>query len=204
MQADFSVELGADDDCLELPWASADGLLRYFDLKRRPELLLEIVEANENRDLAEFLSALNSANSIFETAKCDTWVSDEIAEEEEIFGATWKFGSYVDIIFADPSEQISLARHEEFAKTISQLLSRAPDFAAAVEFIVRRCFYHADETRFTSDVELDEPRHREGFGITLYSYGYGDDATEAKQRWAIGVKVVQNALLQVAARQKGA
>ena len=204
MHADFSVELNADDDCLELPWASADGLLRYFDLKRRPELLLEITETHENRELAEFFSALNSANSIFETAKCDTWASDEIAEEEELFGATWKFGSYVDIIFTDANEQLSLARHQEFAKTISQLLSKAPDFAAAVEFVIRRCFYHVDGTRATSDVELDEPRHREGFGITLYSYGYGDDATEAKQRWVIGLKVVQNALLQVAARQKGA
>lgn len=204
MQADFSVELGADDDCLELPWASADGSLRYFDLKRRPELLLEIVETHENRELAEFLSALNSANSTFETAKCDTWASNEIAEEEEIFGATWKFGSYVDLIFADPSEQLSLARHEEFATIISQLLSKAPDFPAAVEFVIRRCFYHSDDTNATSDVELDEPHHREGFGITVYSYGYGDDATEAKHRWVIGLKVVQNALLQLAARQKGA
>src|SRR4051812_30167950 len=204
MQADFSVELGADDDCLEVPWASTDGALRYFDLKRRPELLLEIVETHENRELAEFLSALNSANSIFETAKCDTWVSDEIAEEEEIFGATWKFGSYVDIIFAEPSEQLSFARHEEFSKTISQLLSKAPDFATAVEFVIRRCFYHSDDGNATSDVKLDLPRHREGFGITVYSYGYGDDASEAKQRWVIGLKVVQNALLQVGARQKGA
>jgi hypothetical protein len=204
MQADFSVELGADDDCLEVPWASADGALRYFDLKRRPELLLEIAETHENRELAEFLSALNSANSVFETAKCDTWASNEIAEEEEIFGAPWKFGSYVDIIFTDVTEQLSLARHEEFAKTISHLLSKAPDFAAAVEFVIRRCFYHSDDTHATSDVELDAPQHREGFGITVYCYGYGDDAAEAKQRWVIGLKVVQNALLQVSARQKDA
>jgi hypothetical protein len=204
MQADFSVELGGDADCLELPWASADGSLRYFDLKRRPELLLEIVETHDNRELAEFLSALNSPSSIFETAKCDTWASDDIAEEEQIFGASWKFGSYVDIIFADESDQLSLVRHEEFAKSICDLLSKAPDFASAVEFVIRRCFYHVDDTHATSDVELDEPRHREGFGITIYNYGYGDDAAEAKQHWVIGLKVVQNALLQVAARQKGA
>ena len=39
MHVDFSVELGAEDDCLELPWASPDGALRYYDLRRQPELL---------------------------------------------------------------------------------------------------------------------------------------------------------------------
>ena len=44
MEADFAVELGAEDETLELPWA-AEGGPRYFDLKRQPELLLEIDEA---------------------------------------------------------------------------------------------------------------------------------------------------------------
>ncbi len=190
MQADFAVELGSQDDCLEVPWASADGKLRYFDLKRKPELLLEISEIHENRELAEFLASVNSAHSMFETAKCDTWVTDELAEEDEIYGATWKFGCYVDIIFANLSQQTSFERHEEFARSISQLLSKAPDIAAAAEFIVRRCYYSGNG------------QVKEGFGFTLYSYGYGDDAAEARQRWVIGLKVLQNALLQMSARQK--
>src|SRR5260370_19887885 len=36
VEADFAVELGADDETLELPWAAADGGLRYYDLKRQP------------------------------------------------------------------------------------------------------------------------------------------------------------------------
>ena len=137
MQADFAVELGSQDDCLEVPWAAADGKLRYFDLKRHPELLLEITETHDNRGLAEFLAAINSAKSIFETAKCDTWVTNELAEEEEIYGATWKFGCYVDILFAETDVQTSLDDHEKFVRSISQLLSHAPDIAAAAEFIVR-------------------------------------------------------------------
>ncbi len=31
------VELGADDETLELPWAADDGGPRYYDLKRQPE-----------------------------------------------------------------------------------------------------------------------------------------------------------------------
>ena len=191
MQADFAVELGSQDDCLEVPWAAADGKLRYFDLKRHPELLLEITETHDNRDLAEFLAVINSAKSIFETAKCDTWVTNELAEEEEIYGATWKFGCYVDILFAETDVQTSLDDHEKFVRSISQLLSHAPDIAAAAEFIVRRCYYNRGQGEV-----------REGFGITLYSYGYGDDAMESRQRWAIGLKVLQNAILQISVKQR--
>ena len=191
MQADFAVELGSQDDCLEVPWAAADGKLRYFDLKRHPELLLEITETHDNRDLAEFLAAINSVKSIFETAKCDTWVTNELAEEEEIYGASWKFGCYVDILFTETDVQTSLDDHEKFVRSISQLLSHAPDIAAAAEFIVRRCYYNGGHGEV-----------REGFGITLYSYGYGDDAMESRQRWAIGLKVLQNAILQISVKQR--
>src|SRR5438270_4097086 len=62
-------------------------------------------------------------------------------------------------------------------------------------------------TRFdcdwSSDVcSSDLPEFQEGFGITFYAYGYGDDATEARQRWIIGIKVAQNALMQIAAQQR--
>jgi hypothetical protein len=202
MQADFSIELGPSEDCLEVPWASADGRLRYFDLRRQPELLLEVSEAHENRELAEFLTSINSPTSIFESAKCDTWVTDEIAEEEQVFGASWKFACYVDIIFSEVTWQTALEKHEGFARAIVQLLNKAPDIAAAAEFIVRRCYYHANNHAASSDVELAGSHLREGYGITLYSYGYGDDASEARLRWIIGLKVVQNALLQMSAQHK--
>lgn len=191
MQADFAVELGSQDDCLEVPWVSPDGKLRYLDLKRQPELLLEITEARDNQDLAEFLAAINSSKSIFETAKCDTWVTNELAEEDEIYGATWKFGCYVDIIFAETGEQISFEHHEKFVRSITQLLSHAPDIPAAAEFIVRRCYYPQGHGEV-----------REGLGITLYSYGYGDDAVESRQRWAIGLKVLRNAILQMSVKPR--
>ena len=88
MEADFAVELGADDETLELPWAADDGGPRYYDLKRQPELLLNIEEASRVPELGEFLAAMNSPASILETAKCDAWSSTEINPEEEIFGAT--------------------------------------------------------------------------------------------------------------------
>jgi len=197
VQADVSVELGAQDDCLEIPWSSPEGEARYYDLRRRPELLLNVAEAHNNRELGEFLASINSGHSILETAKCDTWLSDKMTEEESIYGAAWKFGSYIDLIFNDLGPRASLERHEELADSTSRLLRRVPEIPAAAELVVRRCYYH--------DSEAPDPEASDtGFCVTFYLYGYGDDETEARQRWAIALKVVENALLQLSAVQRRA
>jgi hypothetical protein len=188
MQADFAVELGKDDPQLEMPWSGPEGAPRYYDIKRHPELLLMIEEAAQNRDLGEFLAVMNSPITLFETAKCDAWLTDELTDEEEIFGATWKFGSYVDLLFADDT-RYDFPKHEAFAASASKLLGRAPEISAAAEFVVRRCWFHAEEAR-------------EGFYLTFYLYGYGDDEDQARQRWAIALKVVQNALIQLSAASR--
>lgn len=194
MQAEYNVELGADDHCLELPWTSPDGKLRYFDLRSQPELLLEIKEAHDNRDLAEFLAVLNQSGSMVQTAKCDTWLTSELDAEDEIFGAAWKFGSYVDLFFADRERQLTLPQHEEFAHSLTGLLSKVPDFAAAADFVLRRCYYHRPE--YPAD------RSDEGYSLTFYLNGYGDDEDEAKKSWSIGLKLVQNAVMQLSARKR--
>ncbi len=188
MQVDWSVELGHDDPALEVPWATADGSVRYYDLRAQPELLLEVEEARREPPLGEFLAALNSPASSFATAKCDTWTSRDITPEEELFGAACKFGSYVDLIVAQGAPRSSFDRHEALVKRLTALLKKAPEIAAAVEFIVRRCYFDT----------------REGFYVTFYCFGYGDDEPQAHQRWTIAMKLVENAMLQVSAEKVGA
>jgi hypothetical protein len=188
VEADFAVELGADDETLEFPWADAAVGLCYYDLKRQPELLLEIEEARLVPELGEFLAAVNAAAGILETAKCDSWASTEINPDEEIFGAIWKFGSYVDLLFSNESWRFSFAEHEQLARRIIELLKRVPEIPSAAELIIRRCFYHT-----TSGM-------RDGFYLTFYLFGYGDDETQARQRWAIGLKLVENAIRQISLR----
>lgn len=192
MQVDWSVELGAEDDRLEMPWAAADGSTRYYDLKRQPELLLQIEEAHHNRELGEFLASANSDHCVLETAKCDTWLTRELTEEEAIYQAEWKFGSYVDLLFTDEETRFSFAGHERFADAAAKLLKRAPEISAAAEFIVRRCTYHVGDDL------------KEGFCFTYYLFGYGADEDEARQRWGIGMKLVENALLQLSAAERRA
>jgi hypothetical protein len=198
MDATFSVELGAEDACLEIPWQA--GELRYRDLKRYPELLLELPES-QNREMAEFLTAMNSELSMLETAKCDTWLSDRMEEQEALFAATWKFGCYVDLIFADAKARPGFASHENFANRAAALLRRVPDIPAAAEFIVRRCYY-APGAAGAEVLESSGSEPVEGFYLTFYLFGYGEDEDEARQRWGIALKVVENALLQLSAKHR--
>jgi hypothetical protein len=185
MQVDFSIELGPEDPALEFPWASDDGASRYYNLKQHPEMVFDVEEAREHQELSEFLSRINAASSPLQTAKCDTWFSWEILPEEEIFGASCKFACYVDLLFTASEPQASFEKHETLARDLYHLLQRAPEMAAATEFAVRRCYYHAGST--------------DGFYITAYINGYGDSQEEAMQRWAIALKLLQHALVQVTA-----
>jgi hypothetical protein len=197
MDADFSIELGADDPVLDFPWRDPDGKLCYFDLKRHPELIERIAEAAKFSALKEFLRSLNSPISVVETAKCDVWSSQELSPEEEIYEASYKFASYVDIVFSNsdnylmsPGEtrpRLSFPSHELFAERLVQLLRHAPNILSSAEVCVRRCFF--DEGAGT----------QEGFYCTLYVNGYGRDEAGARQNWEVGLRLMGNALLQLSA-----
>jgi len=189
MQADYAVELGRDNAALEIPWRSEhDGVL-YYDLKGHPELVGQIPEAAALPELSAFLTRINAPGFPLATAKCDVWFTRELSEEEEIFGASAKFVSYVDLVFADDEPRLSLERHEAVSKTLCELLKRAPEIAAAVEFVIRRCYFHAAGNP-------DESAN--GFAITDYVSGFGEDEAEARKRWSIALTLTQHALVQAA------
>jgi hypothetical protein len=191
VQVDFAVELGRDDECLEFPWSGPEGEPRYYDLKRHPDLLAHVEEAAKTPELGEFLASVNAAVSLLETAKCDVWYSPELNPEEEILGSC-KFGCYVDLLFSDPGKRFSFSDHELLAQKLSALLKHVPEIPASAEFLIRRCYYHAD----------DGPSIREGFYITLYVFGFGEEEMQARQRWAIALKLVENAIRQVSATRR--
>src|SRR5271170_5631679 len=129
MDADFSIELGREDPVLDFPWKDPEGKLFYADLKRHPELLARIDEAQKFSELGDFLRVVNSARSVVQTAKCDAWTTTELSVEEEIYNASHKFASYVDVVFSTPER--SLTFHEQFARKLVGLLRRAPDTPSA-------------------------------------------------------------------------
>ncbi len=188
MDADFSIELGVDDPVLDFPWIDPSGNLAYVDLKRQPELLSQISEAQEVPELAGFLRLLNSPHSSVETAKCDAWATTELSPEEEIYEATHKFASYVDVVFADADARLSYSAHEQFAEKMVALLKKTPDTPSAVEICVRRCYFGGGDSV------------REGFYFTLYVSGYGGDEAVARSAWEVALRLAGNAAVQVSAR----
>jgi len=186
MLAEFSVELGADDPTLSLPWSDPEGRWRYFDLRSHPEQIAGIAETRDFPAMREFLMSANAPSSNLQSAKCDTWFSHEITEEEAIFGALCKFGSYVDVAFHQPAPQASFAIHEAYAQRLVELLRRAPELPASMEIIVRRAHFEAPDASV-----------REGFYFTIYVIGYGDDEVSARQSCGIALRLVGHATLQM-------
>ena len=185
MDADFSVELGRDDPVLDCPWTDPDGKFTYFDLKHRPELLEQVGEAKQFPELREFLRAVNSNLSAVESAKCDAWTTGDLSPEEEIFGASRKFSSYVDLVFSLRDHRESFSFHERFAKRLVELLRQTPETPSAAEVSIRRGFY------------AEEEKAREGCYFTIYVSGYGDDEDRARQNWEIALRLVAHAVLQL-------
>lgn len=188
MEVDFSVELGPDEAALEIPW-TADGGLCFYDLKHHPDLIEKVSEASQYPELRDPLVSLNSPALPLQTAKCDVWTSRDITPEEAIFAAEVKFVSYVDLLLSD-ARRYSLPEHETFARKCVALLQKVPQIPVSVELIVRRCYYHED---------ADMSRSRDGFYITSYVSGFGNDENEARRRWAIGLELMANAARQVSA-----
>ncbi len=196
MDADFSIELGREDPVLDFPWKDPAGKLAYVDLKRHPELLASIEEAKQFPELGEFLRTLNSPRSMVETAKCDAWATSELSPEEEIYSASHKFASYVDVVFSDidrclSSLRQSVSAHEQFARKLVGLLRRAPETPSAAEVCVRQCYF------------AEEGGVREGFYCTLYVSGYGNDEVSARQNWGVALKLMGNAIVQLSASELG-
>jgi len=216
MQADFSVELGPDAPALEIPWRSDDPHVRYYDLKNHPELVQQIPEAVAFPELGSFLSRMNATGFPLATAKCDVWLSSEVAPEEEIFGDR-KFVSYIDLIFVDEVDQCSFEKHETFSRELCRLLSHAPEIAATVELVIRHCYYHQENAAQPQDtfssqnkqpqLENDCPLKNEprwdptdsssGFCITANVTGFGDAEHEPVRLWMIGLNLLQHAIVQL-------
>ena len=190
MDADFSVELGRDDPVLDFPWTDPDGRLLFFDLKQHPELIATLEEVENFPELGEFLGTVNSERSALQSAKCDVWTTTELSAEEEIFHASNKLGSYVDLVFTDIEPRLAFAFHEHFARRLTELLRRAPEIPSSVEVCLRRCFF------------ADAGETAEGFYLTVYISGYGSDDKSARWNWGVALKLAENAIEHLSSSAK--
>ncbi len=185
MQAAFYVELDDDDDRLEIPWADPNNSdNRFYDLKAEPARLDDIPEARDNLVLRRFLAALNAPDTLFATAKCDTWQTNELSPDERAAfpQAQFKYASYVDLAFSRDDFNVHREHFEQLARRLLPLLTPSPA-SGRIELCLRRCYFRS--------------RDAWGFYLTIFLYGYGRDATEASREWAAGLAAMAAALLRL-------
>jgi hypothetical protein len=188
MDADYSVELGPDAPALEIPWRDPAGLLHYFDLRTTPAAIEQVPEASEFPALRQFLVALNSPPSQWQTAKCDVW-TDEALAAENLYNANFTHSCYVDLVLAGQQapNRDSLDLHEHIAETLAQSLDGNESLDASAEIVIRRCYFHHDP----------EPEGSEaGYALTLFLTGYGTSPEEASRFWQYALEFTTQSCLR--------
>lgn len=182
MHAESSVECGADDPVLVVPWSGFSERqpatqIHFIDLRENPYDLDRIAEAEQHPPLLQALRALNAPRSPVFTAKCDAWpmTSEDIlatryqldvAESETPFG----FASYIDLLFQERTLFVSLHHQQQRLDRLTRLLDPLDHPYALAELTLRPAL-----------VDLAGPQ--EGFAITLYVKALGTDPPHAYEHW---------------------
>lgn len=175
MEADWSVELTADDPVIIVPWSAASDAPRkckFVDLRLGPHLVDEIEEARPVPALRTALLLLNSEASPLLTVKCDTWESDTPVDPYEMDAtpadATLSTGSYIDLLARNSALRASFDRQERWLRSVAQALRAVPARAARVELILRRA-------------QVDSVS---GYGVSWFVEGCGATPLRARQAWS--------------------
>jgi len=184
MLAEWSVECGADDPVLDVPWSDAAGTVRFVDLRDNPYDLNHIAEAEQHPALLQALRALNANRSPVFTAKCDAWPTMEeeceaLRAELDLTGdeAPCGFASYVDLIWRERAIFVSFHQQEQRLVRLTRLLQPVEAAYAAAACVVRPAM-----------IDLTGPQ--EGFAVSLYVRALGTDAAHAYEQWAAALDAV--------------
>jgi hypothetical protein len=190
MVADWSVECGADDPVLVVPWSYADEGLEpaasagphFVDLRENPYDLDHLPEAELHPPMMQALRALNASRSPVFTAKCDAYPLTELDElqfelDMPAAEAPFGFASYIDLIWRERSLFVSIHQHEQLLHRLVRHVEPLDFPHAAMDCVLRPAF-----------VDLTGPQ--EGFAISLYVKALGADAASAYESWAEALEAV--------------
>jgi hypothetical protein len=185
MEADWSVEMTADDPVIVVPWAA--GSWGFVDLRLGGQLIDEIEEAKRVPELRAALLLLNSTASPLWTVKCDAWESDTPMDPYEMDAApadtTLSAGSYIDLLARDSALQASFDRQERWVRGVAEALRAVPARAARVDLVLRPA----------------QVNGASGYGVSFFVEGCGAMAQRARQAWSgalgLALPVIMNAQL---------
>jgi len=178
MRIEVAFQAGDSDEELEVPWKSREGVAAYLDLRDDPRALAQIEPARRHRPLQNFLAVVNSADSVFSTARCKTWLDSEgLAGEAHAS----EFASRIDLFFALEDFNLERSRYEELAQRLLGLLVRDPGDVVSARLCLHRCCFGAQAAR--------------GYALRVFLYARGATPGQAELRWGLGLARLQQALL---------
>lgn len=162
MEADWSVEVGADLPTIDVPWEG------FIDLRHDPSLVSNLDEAASSATLAQVLVMLNERGSPVFTSKCDLWLlaEDEIDPLEFDAageGAMVGVACYVDIVARRESLIMSFPAHETWVRRATEEMRRIKMRRSRVDLVVR-------------PATVDES---DGYALTLYVASCGATGNDA-------------------------
>jgi hypothetical protein len=150
----------------------------FVDLRQNPLAIEQIAPARAYLPLRNFLTAVNSAESIFATA---TVATEGSVVEAVSTGEVYEFGSRVRIVFAVPSLNFDRVHYTELTGALKELLER--DSGESIRGVLR-----------ISSCDFPEDS-RQGFCLVIELVARGDSTRQAELRWGLGLARVQQALL---------
>lgn len=177
MESDWEVEIGGDAPVIDACW---EGLV---DLRRSPELAMNLPEAIQQAGLAEALVQLNSAASPVWTSKCDVWRPDEFApdemdaQEEE----NRVLACYVDLLPQTDEQWATQAQAIAACQSVCLRLRQIPLRCCRSDLIVRRAWVAPD---------------RKAVGITAYLTACGSSLDRASTVLAGALKAFVEAVVR--------
>ena len=184
MLVEWSVECGAEDPVLVVPWKDPNTNAAFVDLLANPYDFDNIPEAEQYPPLMQALRALNATRSPVFTAKCDAWQLDgeersELHNHLDIFptDAPDGFASYIDMVCRDRSLFASFPGQERLLRRLTRQAAALDHPAAALDCVLRPAL-----------IDLDGAR--EGYAISLYVKALGANRQTAFQQWGAALEAV--------------
>ena len=150
----------------------------YVDLRANPHAVEQIRSAREHLPLRNFLIAVNSAESVFQSVSASTQVTSVATLPD---AGAFEFASEIYIAIAESPLRFAKETHSELAAALKDLLER--DVTDAVRAVLR-----ISPCRFADE-------DRDGFILGIVLIGSGTSVAQAETRWALGLARVQQALL---------
>lgn len=177
MRVEIHAEFEDASEKFEVPWQDAAKGVRFLDLRANPAAIEEIEAARQHRPLANFLSAVNSADSLFASVRAQTGLEHRTSHEEACL-----FSTRVVIAFADPPMNFDHQSYAGLLEGLEGLLAKGGGSESLrVELSLHVCRYN--------DVE------RWGTCLVVLLQASGRTDEQAVLRWGLGLAHVQQALL---------